>query len=446
VASQPLAGLWPLLALVAAVVLDRRLLNRLQAHAGELRLRRESGGGGAQGAAALARYARQGMPWTLLVVPRFVQVRRAALYARERGESSAGDPLLREVGAIRDQLDAADSPAAWQGVGRSVLAGVTGEQGPGRRLRRFWPLLLWLVLLAPAYLYYVVGSTPVASGVQRALAQSGLFVPILVLPAVVGLALLAWQLVVGVPGLRAALGAPSGDVAARLQLRILTALGAGMFGVVVLAGWLRGGRPQSRVLSNVHVLDALGSLLLVAGVALLIAAFVFFPPSLGLVVVATEAGMLLVPTAALSGAFVATAGLGLAGVLLSQAAQQGSGGSRGSSGSGSRAPDPSLPDLPQRPPPPQPQVRHWKLRNIVDGLWKGTKNPQRVGDGTTMDAVRNELLTGRPTGGRFHSEKARAAVNALNNWLQRHGAQASREDRLWARRLLGELEKVLRGQ
>jgi hypothetical protein len=447
VASQPLTGLWPFLALVAAVVLDRRLLSRLQAQAGQLRLRRESGG--AEGAAALARYATQGMPWTLLVVPRFVQVRRAALYARER-EPTAGEPLLRAVGAMRDQLDAADSPSAWRGVGRAVLAGATGEQATGQWLRRFWPLLLWLVLLLPAFLYFVVGSTPVASGLQKALAQTALFVPLLVLPAVAGLALLAWQLAVGVRGLPAALGAPSGDVVARLQLRILTALGAATFGAVVLASWLRGGRPQSRVVSNVHVLDALSSLLLVAGVALLIAAFVFFPPSFALVAVATEAGMILVPTAALSGAFVTTAGLGLAGLLLSQAAEQGSGqrsgGSGSSGGSGPRAPDPALPDLPPRPPAPKPQVNHWKLRNIVDQLWKGTKNPNRVGDGTTMDAVRNELRTGRPTGGLFHSGKAREAVNALNNWLQRYGPQVSREDRLWARRLLSELEKALRGQ
>jgi len=40
-------------------------------------------------------------------------------------------------------------------------------------------------------------------------------------------------------------------------------------------------------------------------------------------------------------------------------------------------------------------VRDWTPRNIVDDLWNGTRNPNHVGDGTTMDAVRNELRTSR---------------------------------------------------
>src|SRR5690349_16252703 len=49
-----------------------------------LRLRRE-GDDLLVSTVALARYARQGVPWTLLVVPRFVALRRAAHYACESG-------------------------------------------------------------------------------------------------------------------------------------------------------------------------------------------------------------------------------------------------------------------------------------------------------------------------------------------------------------------------
>lgn len=85
--------------------------------------------------------------------------------------------------------------------------------------------------------------------------------------------------------------------------------------------WLQGGAPDQAVIRNFHVLDALSSMLLVGGIALTLAAFVFFPPSIGLAAVVTSAGaMVLVPTATMSGAFVTTATLGLAGVMLSQAA------------------------------------------------------------------------------------------------------------------------------
>jgi hypothetical protein len=77
--------------------------------------------------------------------------------------------------------------------------------------------------------------------------------------------------------------------------------------------------------------------------------------------------------------------------------------------------------MPQTPPRPKPQVRDWKLRRIVDNLWKGDRQPNHVGDGTTMDAVRNELRTGRPTEGKYHTEKARTELRALQRWIDRYG-------------------------
>ena len=93
-----------------------------------------------------------------------------------------------------------------------------------------------------------------------------------------------------------------------------------------------------------------------------------------------------------------------------------------------------------------PQVRDWKLRRIVDNLWKGAENPNHVGDGTTMDAVRNELRTGRPAEGKSHSIKARESIDALQRWDRQFGPRASRQDRLWARRLAYELTQVLGGK
>lgn len=348
VAAQSWLWLWGLIALITAVILDLRGLGRARGRAPALTLRRESAG--VAGAAVLARYTKTGLPWTLLVVPRFVALRRAALYAHDPALARTPDPesmpLLDEVAAVRDQLDAADSHGAWRGVGRLVLGGdrdhpersssQRGRAGVGPLLRRFWPVLLWLLLLAPAFLFYVIGSTPITSGIQSVLGRRPVFVVLLVLPTLGGLVFLTWQLVTNGRALPIALRRPDTDPAARLLLRIQAGLGAAGFGLVVLGRWLSGTSPDSPVLSNYHVLDALSSLLLVAGFALVIAALVFFPPTIGLAVVATSAGTtILVPTIAVSSAMVTTGALGIGSIVLSQAARGANGPSGSGSGSGS---------------------------------------------------------------------------------------------------------------
>lgn len=71
-------------------------------------------------------------------------------------------------------------------------------------------------------------------------------------------------------------------------------------------------------------------------------------------------------------------------------------------------------------------------------------NPNRIGNGTTMDAIRNELATGVPTAGRMHPIKGQKRLNGLNKWLHR-SPDASYHDRLVAQSLADELSLVLRG-
>lgn len=59
-----------------------------------------------------------------------------------------------------------------------------------------------------------------------------------------------------------------------------------------------------------------------------------------------------------------------------------------------------------------------KLRNIVHDLYRGTTNPHRVGNGTTMDAIRHELRTGQAVHRRRHLEKGKSYSNGLRNWLR----------------------------
>jgi hypothetical protein len=98
-----------------------------------------------------------------------------------------------------------------------------------------------------------------------------------------------------------------------------------------------------------------------------------------------------------------------------------------------------------KPPAQPPTVSDARLGNIVRDLYKGTRNPKRVGDGTTMDAIRNEISTARASSGKMHLQKGRDYVNALRNWLIRN-PNASADDRTVARRLLQDLQDALAGR
>ncbi len=92
----------------------------------------------------------------------------------------------------------------------------------------------------------------------------------------------------------------------------------------------------------------------------------------------------------------------------------------------------------------KPSVTDPKLNNLVEDLYKGTRTPNQIGSGSTADAIRNELMTGQPTYGRFHSQKGREYARALQKWLQKN-PNASAADRVAAQRMLNDLNSALGG-
>ena len=78
-------------------------------------------------------------------------------------------------------------------------------------------------------------------------------------------------------------------------------------------------------------------------------------------------------------------------------------------------------------------------------LFKGTANPNRVGDGTTMDAIRNEVASGSRTAGKMHLQKGREYVKALTKWLAQN-PNASAGDRGVAQNMLDDLNAALAGK
>lgn len=91
----------------------------------------------------------------------------------------------------------------------------------------------------------------------------------------------------------------------------------------------------------------------------------------------------------------------------------------------------------------KPVVTNQKLRNIIDNLYKGQSNPNLVGNGTTMDAIRSEIATGKPTGGKFHTTKGEESMRGLQNLLAT--GNLSSDDACIAQALIEDLAKALAG-
>ena len=80
----------------------------------------------------------------------------------------------------------------------------------------------------------------------------------------------------------------------------------------------------------------------------------------------------------------------------------------------------------------------------MNDLYKGQDNPNGLGNGTTMDAVRNELLTGEPTFGKFHTQKKlNDYMNGLNKLLR--GETLSSSDTTIVEALIKDILDALGG-
>ncbi|MGO7134965.1 hemagglutinin repeat-containing protein [Rhizobium leguminosarum] len=93
----------------------------------------------------------------------------------------------------------------------------------------------------------------------------------------------------------------------------------------------------------------------------------------------------------------------------------------------------------------RPQVVDVKLENLVDNIYKGALNTNRVGNGTLGDAVRYELSTGQQVYGRSHLIKAEETLKGLENWMK-NTPNALGVDREVALDLIGDLRDALKGK
>lgn len=85
------------------------------------------------------------------------------------------------------------------------------------------------------------------------------------------------------------------------------------------------------------------------------------------------------------------------------------------------------------------EVKTDDARGIVNELYREGAN---VGDGGTADAIREELATGKPVGGRSHIQKGRERLHQIERILQRN---PDHPDRALLERLRDDLRNALEG-
>ncbi len=107
----------------------------------------------------------------------------------------------------------------------------------------------------------------------------------------------------------------------------------------------------------------------------------------------------------------------------------------------------------------KPHVKDSELQKIVDRLYKPNA---RIGSGSTADALRSELKTGKPVGGKFHTQKSGEHLRRLKSWINKHTENSNRplsetarrvsapkpsaQDMRTAENLIRDLENALKGK
>ena len=89
----------------------------------------------------------------------------------------------------------------------------------------------------------------------------------------------------------------------------------------------------------------------------------------------------------------------------------------------------------------RPKVSDPPLKGHINELYKGQGSKNQIGNGTMMDAVRNERRTGKPTKDRYHSKKARIIRDKLKERIS--SGKLSKHDKRVARALNEDIRKAL---
>ncbi|MFC7619196.1 PrsW family glutamic-type intramembrane protease [Microlunatus sp. GCM10028923] len=311
-----------LVGLVLAVGIDLFLLRSVRSRTGHLvtEAERNSKAGGF----VLFRYAAFGPPWSALVAIRFALARRSVRYARAANPDQE-PPLEATVREIATMIDSSFARSAWQG---DRLKALRPSIDPVKLITN-WRVILWLILGVPLFLYFVLGAVPATGGLQNLMESRAVFIGVVAL-TVIAILYGGWQLALLVRGLHRRDHGGWGEAVLRAGLRISIGAAALLGGTGAVVRALTGTAGNGRALDTYHILDALGQALLAVGILMALAGlFVMFPPGGAL---ALAGGGILAEGVAIASILKIAAVLGLSGIALMAAAQNGGYGGGGGGG------------------------------------------------------------------------------------------------------------------
>jgi len=323
--EQRLAGLL-LVALVVLVVVDRVGLAGARRSRPDILLDGERSDG--LGPWPLVEVAVRGAPWSTFVTWQVALERRAALNAQLAGVPPP--EFAVEVEQRITQLQQLTDRVQWAGAAKQV-AGSLSLRG-----LRSWRTLLWALSVVPALLFLVVGGWPATRGLQE-VAGTWFGTGLMLVGLALGSVLLAAQLPALVRQLRQLREPSLHELRIRPAFRLATGGASLATAVLVVVALVMGGDPTLRLVTNYHVLDALSSAELWLGLAIILLAFLLFPPAAALVV--TTAGTVLLTSSGVALAVGSVVGATLVShALLNAASGSGTsgGGGGGASESGAR--------------------------------------------------------------------------------------------------------------
>ncbi len=251
------------------------------------------------------------VPWSTWATWYVVLQRRAGLYALAAGcPPTQADTVGRQVASLSRATD----PVRWRAASRKVLGSLSW------RGLWSWRTFLWLVAVAPAVAYLVIGGFPSTRGLQQRMTGpvgTGLLVAGLVAGTVVALS----QVSALVKNLRASRGPVWHEAAIRPAARLATITTTVLVAAALVARLVAvDGNATRQIVRNYHILDALAMAALVLGLALLLMAFITIPP---MALAVTSVGLVaLEGSVAVSAGYLAAGTLTLAAsAMLNQAAE-----------------------------------------------------------------------------------------------------------------------------
>jgi hypothetical protein len=187
-------------------------------------------------------------PGSLWRVYEFTRVRRAFNTARGAG-------LARDLGGLQAMVVGSRDRIDRFLMGRQGSTPASGWKLTSFILRLRQPsMILWVALLMPSFLWFVVGGWPATSSIQKTLSTGTVWIVVLVISCGTQV-WLVWQVVAGLRLWNRAVQFPVGDVAAALGLRLMCAAGAVGFCGNALLRVLSGSGATSTMIAY-HVAEA----------------------------------------------------------------------------------------------------------------------------------------------------------------------------------------------